>query len=180
MTRDLIEAIKAEGIEGKSLLDIGGGIGAIQHELLKAGVAGSVAVDASTACVQALQQEAQRQGHEERIRVHHGDFVDIADYVQQADIVTLDRVICCYHDLESLVRLSSERAAVLYGLVYPRATWPAMIAVVLFNLYLRLRRNPFRVFLHPRSTVDRMLRHSGFQQRFYKKNLLWQVVLYQR
>ena len=180
MTRDLIEAIKAEGIEGRSLLDIGGGIGAIQHELLKAGATSSVAVEASTAHVQTLEQEARRQGHEDRITVHHGDFVDIAEDVQQADIVTLDRVICCYHDLESLVGLSSERAAVLYGLIYPRATWPATIAVVLFNLYLRLRRNPFRVFLHPRSTVDRILRHNGFRQRFYNKTLLWQVALYQR
>ena len=37
-TQALIEALKAEGIEGMTLLDIGGGIGAIQHELLDAGV----------------------------------------------------------------------------------------------------------------------------------------------
>ena len=36
-TKALIEAIVAEGVEGATLLDIGGGIGAIAFELLDAG-----------------------------------------------------------------------------------------------------------------------------------------------
>ena len=46
-TRALIEALRAAGVEGATLLDIGGGIGAIQHELLDAGVARATSVDAS-------------------------------------------------------------------------------------------------------------------------------------
>ncbi len=38
-TRLLIDALKAEGVAGLTLLDIGGGVGAIQHELLRAGSA---------------------------------------------------------------------------------------------------------------------------------------------
>ena len=66
-----------------------------------------------------MEDEAQRQGHPDRISSRHGNFVEIAEDVQEANIVTLDRVICCYHDLESLVDLSSRRATELYGIVYP-------------------------------------------------------------
>ena len=37
-TRALVYALKAEGLEGATLLEVGGGIGAIQHELMDAGV----------------------------------------------------------------------------------------------------------------------------------------------
>ena len=158
LTRLLIDAIKAEGIEGNTLLDIGGGIGTIQHELLKAGAGRSIGVDASTAYIQAAEQEAQRQGHADRVRHHHGDFVEISQDIQPADIVTLDRVICCYHDLDSLVRLSAQRATRLYAVIYPVDNWPLQIVARLFNFYLWLRGNPFRFFVHPTSAVDGLLR----------------------
>ena len=179
-TQALVEAIKAQGIEGKSLLDIGGGVGVIQHELLRIGVSSSVGVDASTAYIAAAKDEARRQGHADRIGAHHGDFVDLADDIQTADIVTMDRVICCYHDMEQLVGLSCQRSASLYGLVYPRETWVARLEFGLFNLYMWLRRNPFRVFVHPTAAVDSLIRRNGFEQRFSLKTMVWQVVLYGR
>src|SRR6266508_4007771 len=83
----------------RTLLDIGGGVGAIQHELLKAGAARATDVDASNAYLDAARAEAARQGHADRATFHHGDFVALADAIAPADIVTLDRVICCYHDM---------------------------------------------------------------------------------
>src|SRR5437867_553179 len=74
-TRLLIAALKDAGVAGRTLLDIGGGIGAIQLELLKAGARSAVSVDASTAYTEAAQQEARRQGLDNRIQFQHGDFV---------------------------------------------------------------------------------------------------------
>ena len=165
-------------MEGRTLLDIGGGIGAIQHELLKAGVRRSTSVDASTAYVQAATEEAQRQGHSDRIVHRPGDFVDIAPDIEPADIVTLDRAICCYHDVESLVDLSSKHAARTYGLVYPRYNWVGRTLMHLFNFYMWLRRNPFRVFAHPTAVVDAIVQKNGLKQRFCRKTLIWQVVVY--
>ena len=180
MTRTLIEAIKAEGIQGQTLLDIGGGVGAIQHELLKAGAASSTGVEASTAYIEAVDEEADRQGHKDRVTSHHGDFVEVAGSLQPRDVVTLDRVICCYHDLENLVGLSSQRATRLYGLVYPRDSWAIRAAFGFFNLGLRLTRNPFRVFVHSTARVDDLIQREGFRQRYYYKTFVWQVVLYGR
>ena len=103
VTRVLIEALKAEGIEGMTLLDIGGGVGSIQHELLKAGVSNIINVEASKAYIEAAKEEAERQGHADQVSHHHGNFIDLAPDIPQVDIVTLDRVICCYHDMQALV-----------------------------------------------------------------------------
>ena len=121
-TRMLVEAIKEEGVQQGTVLDIGGGVGAIQYELLDAGASGAVSVDASTAYVEAAKAEAQRRGHGDRISHIHGNFVEVAPDIEPADIVTLDKVICCYDDVEGLVDLSSQRAARLYGVVLPVTT----------------------------------------------------------
>jgi magnesium-protoporphyrin O-methyltransferase len=121
-TRILLDAPKVQGIEGLTLLDIGGGFGAIQYDLLKNGLRHANSVEAATAYIDAAREEALRQGLDDRIRLYHGDFVDLASEIQSADIVTLDRVICCYHDMAEQVGSSLERSRKLYGLVYPRDT----------------------------------------------------------
>ncbi|HJN87436.1 MAG: methyltransferase domain-containing protein [Dehalococcoidia bacterium] len=180
LTQVLIDAIKEEGVEGQTVLDIGGGIGAIQHELLKAGAANSIGVEASTAYIMAAEQEAQAQGHAWRMNHAYGNFVEIAGDIQPADIVTLDRVICCYPDLERLLDLSSQRATRIFGVIFPVDNWALRGLARLFNTYLWLRRQPFRFFVHRSSAVDGLLRSSGFHRRFYRKSRLWQAAVYRR
>jgi magnesium-protoporphyrin O-methyltransferase len=130
--------------------------------------------------LKASREEAERQGHADRVTYHHGNFVDLAPQIPTADIVTLDRVICCYHDMQSLVGLSVAKASVLYGLVYPRDMWWMRAAVSLGNLYVRVVRNSFRSFVHPTKAVDALVRDNGLQERFYKTSGPWQVVVYAR
>lgn len=179
-TRVLLDALKAEGIEGMTLLDIGGGVGAIQHELLKTGARSATDVDASAAYLKAAQDEAEQQGHADRVIYRHGDFVDLAPDLSPADIVTLDRVICCYHDVQALVGLSSRLADKLYGVVYPRDTWWVKAGTVIGNFVLWVLRKPYRFFAHSTEIVDALVRGSGLEQRFYRKTFLWQVVVYKR
>jgi 2-polyprenyl-3-methyl-5-hydroxy-6-metoxy-1,4-benzoquinol methylase len=179
-TRMLTAAIQEKIVEGLTLLDIGGGVGAIQHELLDAGVDQVTNVEASTAYIHAAKTEAQRRGHIERISFHHGNFVDLAGDITPADIVTLDRVICCYHDMEKLVSLSAARARKLYGLVYPRDIWWMKIGLAFQNFFFRLRRSPFRTFAHPTKAVEALLGSHGFKQHSYQQTLVWQVVVYTR
>lgn len=114
-TRALIDAIKAEGVEGASLLDIGGGIGAIHHELLDAGVAHATCVEASTAYLEAARSETERRGTTSRITFKVGDFVELAGSVPPADIVTLDRVVNSYPEAHRLVEVSADHARRLYS-----------------------------------------------------------------
>ncbi len=179
-TRLLIEALKTFGIEGRTLLDIGGGVGVIQHELLKNGASSATHVEASSAYLRVAKQEAERQGHAEHITYYHGDFVDLAPQISQADIVTLEKVICCYPDMRALVGLSSARAGKLYGVVFPRDTWWIRIGGRIINFGLRLQRSSFRFFAHPTERVEAVVRANGLERRYYRKTLIWQIAVYAR
>jgi 2-polyprenyl-3-methyl-5-hydroxy-6-metoxy-1,4-benzoquinol methylase len=177
-TRLLIEAIEAEAVSGMTLLDIGGGVGAVQHALLRDGLQHATDVDASPAYLAATRSEAQRLGFEEQITYHFGNFVDLASEIPPADLVTLDRVICCYPDMEQLVSLSAAKAKKRYGLVYPRHTWWMKLFLRIGNFYFRLRKNPYRMFLHPSESVEAILQSHGFTRRYYTQTMIWQVVVY--
>ena len=179
-TRMLLDAVKAEGVEGRSLLDIGGGVGAIQHELIAAGLANAVSVDASRAHLEVAGQESERRGHAKRIQQRFGDFVDLAPEVEAADIVTLDRVICCYHDVESLVGLSSARAKTVYAVVYPRDNWFFKLLVRPVNMLLWVMRSTSRVFVHPTAVVEGLVTGNGLRRTYYRTSGSWQVVVFTR
>ncbi len=179
-TKMLLSALTAEGVEGATLLDIGGGIGVIQHELLEAGASRAVGAEAVDGYLEVARREAARRGLADRLEQRYGDFVQLAPQLQEADVVTLDRVICCYPDMNALVGLSVDKARRLYGVVYPRHVWWTRLGLRFLNVFLWIARNPFRVFTHHTDDVDRLIRRAGFQQRYYRETLLWQVVLYRR
>jgi magnesium-protoporphyrin O-methyltransferase len=162
------------------LLDVGSGVGAISHELLSSGLASAVVVEASAAYLEASQNEATRRSHRARLTYHHGDFVELANTLAPADIVTLDRVICCYPDVEKLVEASVAKAKHVYGLVYPRERWVTKMGVALVNFFLRLRGGAFRTYVHSSSAVDAVVQRHGFRRSFYARTFVWQVVTYTR
>jgi Methyltransferase domain len=179
-TRLLLDALEREGIAGATVLDIGGGVGAIQHELLAAGARHAAGVEASAAYLRVAAEEAVRRGNADRIAQRHGDFVALADEIEPADVVTLDRVICCYPDMESLVGRSADRARRLYGLVYPRDTWWVAVAIRVTNLGMRMTRRAFRAHMHRTSAVDAVAREHGLAPKLTRHaGPVWQVAVYE-
>ena len=179
-TRMLIDAIVSQGVEGLSLLDVGGGIGVVQIELLRSGAIAATSVEASSTYLHVAREEAARASFENRITHVHGDFVSVATSIPDADIVTLDRLICCYDDVKALVSLSASKARRLYGAVYPRSTWWTRVPLFFENLGYRFRRSPFRAFVHSSQLVDRLIRSAGLRLFFQQNTLAWQVVVYRR
>jgi predicted TPR repeat methyltransferase len=179
-TRRLIEMIRERGVEGASILDIGGGVGVVGMELLAAGAARLTDVDAAAHYLAAARSEAERRGFGARATFRHGDFVELAAEIGSADVVTLDRVICCYGDWQALVDRSTERAGRLYGLVYPLERWWTRLVVGLGNLGMRVTRRSFRFYVHPEREVDARIRGRGFRRVLRERGLAWQTVLYER
>lgn len=179
-TRMLLDLIGRDAVRDASILDIGGGIGAVDHELLGEGAARATLVDASAPSRVAARDEAARRGHLDRLAIVDGDFVARASELENADIVTLDRVICCYPDMVSLVRLSAARAGRLYGLVLPRDRWVIRLLVRLENAWQRLRGVQYRAFAHPNERVDALVREAGMRPRGEDRTFLWRVVVFER
>jgi hypothetical protein len=180
-TRVLLDALRGEGVERASVLDVGGGIGTIQNELLDAGADRVTSVEASAAYLRAAKEEAARRGNADRVSYHAGDFVALADRIEPADVVTLDRVICCYPDMESLVGRSADHAQRLYGVVYPRDAWWIRLGFRGVNLGMKLGRRAFRVHLHRTSAVDAVVRDRGLTPTLRRRvGPVWQVAVYVR
>jgi len=179
-TRLLVDALRAAGIQDASVLDVGAGIGVVHHELLASGARSAIHVDAAMPQMRAAREETARRGHADRVTFVHGDFVALAGGIPSADVVTVDRVICCYPDMEGLVAASAAKAQRLYGAVFPRERWGMKGIVALGNFVFRLRRNPFRAFIHPTGAIDAAVRRQGFTLRSVVDTLIWRVAVYAR
>jgi hypothetical protein len=94
--------------------------------------------------------------------------------------VTLDRVICCYGDMKSLVAASAGKARSLYGIVVPRDRWWVRAGEQLGNLMRRLRGDPFRSFVHPVVAIDAAGRGQGLVPVSSACTFVWQILVYAR
>ena len=179
-TRLILEAVRSLGSRDAVLLDIGGGIGAIHHELLDDVAREATHVDASSAYLKEAKAEAARRGHGERVNFIHADFTNVAADLPKADIVTLDRVVCCYPDFRGLLKAAADHSRKALALTYPRETWYLRIGLEGVNFFQRLRKDPFRVFLHPIADMDSRLKREGFERVTLRRLFIWEMALYQR
>jgi SAM-dependent methyltransferase len=161
--RLLLAGIAKVGPLRGQLLDIGSGVGALTFELVKLGVTEAIGVDLSSAYVAAATAEAARRGRTDSVRFVHGDFVEMASQFLRADVVTLDRVVCCYAAYEPLLEESARHAARCVALSYPRDLWYVRAWVGVQNLARQVLGNPFRTFVPSASAVDHLIRRAGFE-----------------
>ena len=177
-TAMLLDAIHKEGVQGLDFLDIGGGIGAIQYDLIKAGASNGTSIEASSAYIDLAKDEILQNDLAERIDFKHGDFTTTASDVDTADIVTLDKVICCYDDMSELVILSSKLARKIYAVIYPRDVWWTKLAFLFVNFYPIIKGSSFRVFIHPTKKVEEIIFRNGLKRNYYATTFFWQVAIF--
>jgi len=178
-TRLLRDAILGAG-QGRTVLDVGAGIGALSFELLAAGAELVTAVEAAPAYVAAARQEAGRRNVSDRLELVHGDFVSVAGEVKPADVVTMDRVVCCYPAFQPLLEAAVRRSRHLLAFSYPRDRWYVRAAVWLQNQSRALLHNPFRGFVHPVRGMEALLERHGFVRLQRHETLKWSADLYVR
>jgi hypothetical protein len=171
----MVEFLEQRGIEGATVLEIGGGIGEIQIELLKRGAARSVNLELSTAYDEEatrLLREASLEDRAER-RLH--DIAIEPDGVESADIVVLHRVVCCYPDYERLLGAAAQRAERFLVFSYPPRNAVSRVLIGVGNLAFGLRRREYRSFAHPPAAMLGLLGERGLQRTFAHHSPVWQV-----
>jgi magnesium-protoporphyrin O-methyltransferase len=178
--RLLLSAIKEQQLQGVTLLDIGGGFGVIQCQLLGETVEQAALVEASSAFLERARRETERLGHGARAEFIHGDYVEIDDQLSSADIVTMDRVVCCYPNSSGLLKKAANKSLRLIGLSYPRNRRLVRLGVRLENLFRKLTGNPFRSYVHSPAQMKRLVEEAGFQRCFMQQTFAWEVVAFRR
>lgn len=155
-------------------------MGAIGHELAARGAASVTLAEASDAYLRVARAEAERRGWLDRARWLRGDFLDVAAEAPEADVVTMDRVVCCYPDGESLVAAAARRARRSLGLVYPRDRLAVRLFVKLQNLFFRLRGLTFRLYVHPPARIAAAARTAGLERERTLRTFVWEVATFAR
>jgi magnesium-protoporphyrin O-methyltransferase len=179
-TRQLIEGLAEGGVEGATILDIGAGVGAVHLELLELGAASAVDVDASGPFLDAAREEAERRGRVAVVRHRRGDFVVLAEEVEPADLVALDRVVCCYGDMVGLVGAAAARTRRRLGIVVPREWALLRVAAAAYHRWADLRRLAFRPYIHRRSAIETVAVAEGLRAVSQQQGLIWQTLIFER
>lgn len=175
--RRIVSFISATGVDDATVLEVGGGVGGIQLELLARGAARTENLELSGA----YEAEAARLIGEAGVagRVTRRLGVDLAvttETVDMADIVVLHRVVCCYPDSERLLGAAAERARHTIVFSHPPRTLPRRAFVAVGNLALRLSHKTYRGFIHSPSAMIDTLRRHGFEPRLRHNGRSWCVV----
>jgi SAM-dependent methyltransferase len=178
-TRGLLRLLTPGAPPPETILDIGSGIGALSFGLLAAGVQHAICVDLSRAALTVNAEEAQRQGVGNRVVQVAGDFVAVAATLPEVDLVTLDRVVCCYPAYAPLLEQAATHSRRLLAISYPRDRWWVRFALRIENAWRRLRGDGFRAFVHPPAAMAELLSRRGFARSRTASTFTWQLEVYE-
>lgn len=179
LTQSMVDYLVSRGMEGRSVLEAGGGIGTIQIELLEAGAVSAVNVELSGEYESVATELLERKGLSDRVRRLVGDFTDLAPDLE-ADDVVLNGVICCYPYVDRLMTAALSSSRRFVAATFPRDRMMSRITVGLGNIYCKLRRIDFRAFVHPTERIESAAASEGFEIAFRERNLLWDAVVFER
>ncbi len=179
-TRLLLNALFKNDLTDLSALDIGCGVGVIQHELLKNGVVKTTGVDASTAYLETDKEIGINNGTSKLMKFVHGDFTDCAREIEKHDIVTLERVVCCYPHADELLNKSLQKTEKYYGIVHPRSNFLFTALNKCADLYLWMRGNPFRTFMHSEKKMHELIKSNGFEPIYRGTSSIWRICLFKK
>jgi Methyltransferase domain len=175
IARRMVSFLEQRGIQGASVLEIGGGVGEIQVELLKRGAEHSLNLELSPAYEHEASQLLREAGFETRGQRRVHDIAVEPEAVESADVVVLNRVVCCYPDYERLLGAAGARAERLLVFSYPRRNAATRLVLGIQNAGFRLMRREFRVFAHPPSAMLAVLGDRGLRVAFTHTGVAWSV-----
>jgi magnesium-protoporphyrin O-methyltransferase len=172
----LVGFLTERGIEGATVLEIGGGVGEIQVELLHRGAGSVTNLEISTSYEDEARALLEQAGMTDRVTRRFLDIATAPDEVGAADVVVLHRVVCCYPDYERLLGAAGAHARRLLVYSHPPRNPVTRLVIGWENVMRRLRRNEFRAFVHPPQAMVEVLEAQGLTPCYRHHGLSWDVV----
>jgi hypothetical protein len=178
--RRLVDLIAAQGIAGAEVLEIGGGIGSLQLELLERGAAHATNSELSPSYESEARALARERGLEDRVDRRIVNAAEDPDAVPGADIVLLHRVVCCYPDYQSLLAIAGRKARRLTAFSYPPDIAVARWVNGVMNLGPRVRGCDFRGHVHSERAMLEAVERQGFRATVREYAGLWRIAILER
>ena len=163
-------------VPGGTVLEVGGGIGEIQVELLKRGAARATNLELSEAYEAQAQQLLADAGLTDRVQRRIVDIGEAPDEVEPADVVVMHRVVCCYPDYARLLGAAADHARRRLVFSHPPRTLVSRAFFAAQNLVFRAQGSNFRVFTHPPRAMREVLAQRGFRVETIRATTAWRVV----
>lgn len=179
-SRRIVGLLTRRGVDGLTLLEIGGGVGTLQIELLKLGLARAQNIDITSTYEKTASELLRNAGLEDRVERKVMDFAEAGDDVEAADIVILNRVLCCYPDMPKLTAAASAHCRQVMVLSFPKDRLWTRAALAVGNLLLRATRRHFQVFVHRPERILAVAKQEGLMTTFDQPGRFWQVAALQR
>ena len=174
-SRTLVEL--AGDVRGRTVLDVGGGVGAIGLELLTAGASRATNVELSGGYEDAAAELAQERDVADRVDRRVADFVEAGDTIEPHDVVVMHRVVCCYPDADALMAAAARHARSRLVLTYPQQRVWIRLGLAAVNVFLRVRGCGFRAYVHPVARILGGAESNGLRvERRIEHGLLWESV----
>jgi hypothetical protein len=175
----ILQALTDVGITERSVLEVGGGIGGLQIELLEAGARHATNVEIIDSYEAAARSLITEHRLEDRVDRTVADYAQHSDQTPAADIVIMHRVICCYPDPDTLTEAACARARDRVAITIPRESPWVRLAFWGMNGWLRLRRIAFRGYVHPHARILGVATTHGFHASRHDRGLLWESFILQ-
>ncbi|HYU62565.1 MAG TPA: methyltransferase domain-containing protein [Verrucomicrobiae bacterium] len=179
-SRRIVDFLVAHGVKDRTVLEVGGGIGAIQIELLKAGASRTTSVELTPTYEEVAQGLLEDAGLADRVDRKLLDFAQDAGQVAPADVVIMNRVICCYPDMPRLAGAAAGHTRQVLVISYPKYTWWTRIGLGLSNVALQLLRREFHIFVHRPDRIIATTREQGLEPVLDQGGVLWTVAALRR
>jgi magnesium-protoporphyrin O-methyltransferase len=179
MTRSLLDYMTSRGMEGRSVLEAGGGIGAVQIELLRAGASSAVNVELSAGYEGIASELLEREGLTGRVQRRIGDFTEMAGNLE-ADDVVMNRVICCYPFMDRLMNAAMSSSRRFVAAVFPRDHLGSRFMVATGNTCCRIRGVDFRSYIHSPDEIVETAEREGFDVAFHDRDFIWNAVVFEK
>ena len=174
----IFDLLKARGVDGATVLEVGGGIGAIQIELLKAGATKAISIELTPTYEEVATELLREVGFEDRVERRVMDFANAGDAVEAADIVILNRVICCYPDMPKLAGAAADHTRRLLVMSFPRE-WTS-VGIGIANVGMWALRQGFHIFVHRHEQIAETAARHGLKKTTDESGFIWQIASFAR